>query len=33
VFKHEFIPHYGDLYIELYAVVHGLRHKRLYTYY
>jgi hypothetical protein len=31
-FKHEFLPHYGDLYVELFAVAFGLRHKRRYTY-
>jgi hypothetical protein len=33
VFKHEFLPHYGDFYQELFAVANGLRHKRQYTYY
>jgi hypothetical protein len=33
VFKHEFMPHYGDLYIEFFAVSNGLRHKRRYTTY
>lgn len=31
-FKHEFLPHYGDLYVELFAVAFDLRHKRRYTY-
>ena len=31
-FKHEFLPHYGDLYVELFAVAFDLRHKRQYTY-
>jgi hypothetical protein len=31
-FKHEFLPHYGDLYMELFAVAFDLRHKRQYTY-
>lgn len=33
VFKYEFMPHYGDLYIEFFAVAFGLRHKRRYIYY
>lgn len=31
-FKHEFLPHYGDLYVELFAVAFDLRHKRRYTF-
>lgn len=29
-FKHEFMPHYGDLYVEFFSVANGLRHKRRY---
>lgn len=31
-FKHEFLPCYGDLYLELFATAFDLRHKRRYTY-
>lgn len=33
VMKDEFIPHYGDLYLEFYAVNNGLRWKRRYINY
>lgn len=33
IFKHEFMPHYGDIYLEFFAVAYGFRHKRQYIYY